>query len=264
MAPQPIETFHYGQGEVLAARRTSAAEPPPNAWKKLWDVSALSLALAPTAFTHKESRTGGKYDVREIETGRSGTCTATLRAINTHNLALLMWAEESIQGGGTVTDEPFPSDTAAGDIVMLDYLGIEDLEITDSAGSPVTIAPTHYDSSSLVYGTLPILTLPTSPAPTPPLLASFTHAGARQVGILATKKPEIALRYNGINLAEDGAPVVLDLWRMSTGALSELALINNGEEVAGMPFTGTLLADLTKPAGPLGYFGRIAYVGDGS
>lgn len=261
---QPIEKFHYGQGEVLAARRTSSAEPPANAWKKLWDVSALSLALATPSFTHKESRTGKKMDVREIETGRSGTVTANLRAMNTHNLALLMWAEETVQANGSVSNLALPAGTAAGDIVMFDYLGLSALVITDSAGSPVTIAPSHYDSSSLAYGTLPILSLPSSPAPTPPLQASFTHAGARQVGVLVSQKPEISLRYNGINLAEGGEPVVLDLWRMSTAALSELALINNGEEVTGMPFTGTLLADMTKPSGPLGYFGRIAYVGDGA
>ncbi|MNC84108.1 hypothetical protein D3C75_1384530 [compost metagenome] len=61
-----------------------------------------------------------------------------------------------------------------------------------------------------------------------------------------------------MNLAEGGAPVVMELYKLAPGLLSELALITEGTEVAGLPVTFAALLDTSKPAsGDLGQFGRI-------
>lgn len=258
---QSVERFHYGQGEVLAARWDGDTPPGANAWMKLWDVGALSLALTRESFTHKESRTGKKMEVREIANGESGTLSATINAINTWNLALLLSSTPQDVAGASVSGIELPTGVAVGDVILTDHIGISNLVVTDSAGTPATIADTHFDVAE-GYGKIEVKSLPTSPAPTQPLKLAYTYAAARAVGILAESNPaKIMLRYNGINLAENGAPVVVDLWKLSVGVLSELALINNDTSVASMPFTAKLLADLTREETELGYFGQIRYLG---
>lgn len=261
---QAIERFHYGQGEVLAARWDGDTPPARNDWMKLWDVGALSVSLTRDSFTHKESRSGKKLEVREIPTGESCEIKATINAINTYNLALLLSSTPQDIAGGSVSGIALPTGVAVGDVIITDHVGISSLVVTDSAGTPATIPNSNFTISE-GYGQIEVNSLPTSPAPTQPLMLAYTYAAARAVGILAdTGAVKIALRYNGINLAENGAPQVVDLWKLSAGVLSELALINNDSSVANMPFTAKALADMSRPASNLGYFGQFRYLGSDS
>lgn len=71
----------------------------------------------------------------------------------------------------------------------------------------------------------------------------------------------MALRYRGINLAEDGAPIILELYKLAPGLLQTLSMIAEGTEVAGMPVSFSSLLDSHKPAnGSLGQFGRLIQV----
>ncbi|MBN0934258.1 hypothetical protein K4K17_01100, partial [Pseudomonas aeruginosa] len=81
-------------------------------------------------------------------------------------------------------------------------------------------------------------------------------------GMFTAPQPTIALRYKGINLAEGGAPVIVELFKVATDPLQELALISDGNTVAGMQISGGILLDTSKPdTGDLGRFGRIIQLG---
>ncbi|MEX6732513.1 hypothetical protein AB2C47_32530 [Pseudomonas aeruginosa] len=75
-------------------------------------------------------------------------------------------------------------------------------------------------------------------------------------------QPTIALRYKGINLAEGGGRSSSSCSRFATDPLQELALISDGNTVAGMQISGGILLDTSKPdTGDLGRFGRIIQLG---
>lgn len=258
---QNVEKFHYGQGEVQVARWNGNTPPGPNDWIKLWDVGALSLALTRESLTHKESRTGSKLEVREWANGQTCAVNATINAVNTHNLGLVLSSTPQDIAGGSISGKALPTGVEVGDLIILDHVGVSALVVTDSAGAPVTIANSNFEIAG-GYGQFEVKSLPSGPAPTQPLNLAYTYAAARAVGILAdTNSAKVALRYNGINLAENGEPVVVDLWKLSLGVLSEFALINNDAAVSGMPFTAKVLADMSRPQTALGYFGQIRYVG---
>lgn len=258
---QAIEEFLYGQGEVLAAFWDGTTPPAANGWFKLWDVGALSVKLTRDSFTHKESRTGSKLEVREIQNGVSGTVDATINAINTRNLALMLNSDAQDVATGTVSGYALPAGVAAGDVILVDHVGISALVVHDSAGTPVLVSADHFSVAG-GYGQIEVLSLPSGPAPTQPLTLAYSYAAARAVGMLANKLPPvIALRYNGINLAENGAPVIVDLWKLSVTVLSELALINNDTQVSNMPFSAKMLADFSRTETDLGYFGQIRMLG---
>jgi hypothetical protein len=64
---------------------------------------------------------------------------------------------------GTVTGEVFPATVAVGDVIKLDKpYNVSDLVITDSAGSPVTLDPEHYDAF-LEHGSIELLSCPAAP-----------------------------------------------------------------------------------------------------
>lgn len=250
------DQYHYGQGRLLLA--IIAANGTTGPWRWVGDVSALSGAFAEETVSARESWSGSKSKVREFNISKDMTWSATLHSLVSENLALFTDGTATEIAAGTVTGEVLPSGLVAGDIVALQNIGISDLVITDSAGTPVTLDPQHYTLAANT-GSIEIVSLPTSPAPTQPFKAAYTHAAASQVAFLkAAARPNVALRYEGINLAENGAAVVVELYKLSPSLLQELSLIADGTDVLGMPVSFSSLRDTRQSAtGAFGQFGRI-------
>jgi len=250
------ETYYYGQGKVKLAIINDDGSFEP--WRWVMDVSALAGALKEDTVSHRESYGGKKGKVREFGISPDMTLSATLHSLNSDNLALFTQGTATSTAAGTVTGETLADGLVVGDTVNLAQINVSDLVITDSAGTPVTLDPANYNLEAL-YGSLEILSLPDSPAPTQPFKAAYSYGASEQVSFLSkTKRPNVALRYEGVNLAEGGAPVVMELYKLSPGLLNELALITSGNDVAGMQVSLSALLDTSKSAsGALGQYGRI-------
>lgn len=250
------ETYYYGNGKVKLA--TIAADGSVGPWRWAYDVSALSVALAVDKVEHKESYSGQKALVRSFPVGKTATLNATLHSLNADNLALTLFGTPTSTAAGSVTGEALP-EVVAGDVVSLAHPGVSNLAITDSAGTPATLDPANYSVDA--WGNVTFSDLPSTPALTQPFKAAYSHAATEEVSIFSAPQPTVALRYEGVNLAEGGAPVLVELYKIATDPLKELALISSGTEVAGMQITGGVLLDSSKPAnGSLGQFGRIVQV----
>ncbi|MGA0610567.1 hypothetical protein [Caldimonas sp. KR1-144] len=247
-----IESYYYGQGKVFT--RKSGGK-----WRWWGDVSTLTLAAAVEKVEHRESYSGKKSLVRSFPNSTTMTLAATLHQIDTEALAEQLYGAASEIAAGTVTGEVL-GNVAVGDIIKLAHGGIEDLVITDSLGSPATIADTHYEEDPR-FGSIEFLSLPSGPAPTMPLKAAYGYAGGKQVNFMTQPAPVMEFRYEGINLAEGNAPVIVELYKLQTDPLQELALITDGNDVAGMQISASILLDSSKPAlGDLGQFGRFRQV----
>lgn len=250
------DTYFYGQGKVFLAPIIAGIL---GAWRWIGDVSSLKLSLDLEKVEVKESYSGQKGLARSFPTGKTSTLTAILHSLVPENLALTLFGKSLTTPGGTVTGEVLPNNMKAGDVIMLARQGVSNVVITDSAGGPATLDPKHYNVSQ--HGTFELLSLP-APPPTQPFKAAYSYAETKAVGMFTAPQPLVALRYDGINLAENGAPVVFELYRMATDPLKELAFITDGNTVAGMEVVGGVLIDPTKPAnGDMGQFGRIIQVG---
>jgi len=250
------DTYYYGQGKVEAAPIVGGVIGD---YRFLGDVSALSVALAVEKVEHKESYSGQKALVRSFPIGKTATLNMTLRSIETENLAMVLYGKAINTPAGTVTGEDLGT-IAVGDTVKLAQIGVKNLVITDSAGTPNTIDPSHYQLlDNGHFGEIVFNSLPTSPAPVMPLKAAYEHAPKKAVGMFTAPQPTVAIRYKGLNLAEGNAPVLIELYKVATDPLAELPLISDGTEVAGLSITGGILLDSSKPAsGELGQFGAIS------
>lgn len=250
------EKYYFGQGKLWIAEILAGGALGPWVW--LGDVSELSGQGSETPVQHRESFSGTNALVREFSRELGMAWSATLHQLDVDNVGRFTRSKMSETIGGTVTGEELPSPVADGDLIALDNMNVSDLVLTDSlTPTPATLElGVHYDYD--VFGDIEILTLPTSPAPTEPLLAAYSHGATKQAALLAGSRKNYALKYKGINLAENEAPILVELYKVSAGLLQQLALITSGNQLAGSPVTFTTLLDTSKPAsGDLGQFGRF-------
>lgn len=248
------ETYLYGQGRIsVAVRDPTTGAPGPFRW--IGDVSALSVKLAVTKVQHSESFSGQRALVRSFPTAKSATVDMTLDQIDPANLALVLYGNAQTVATGTVTAETLPGTLAVGDSVFLANPGVSDVVITDSTGTPLTlVAGTDYNVNP-GSGRVDILNLG---AYVQPFKANYSYSGRESVGMFTSGQPSLALKYEGINLAENNAPVLVDLYNVAPDPLAQLDLISTGNDVAGMQITAGILLDSTKAAnGALGQFGAI-------
>lgn len=252
-----VETYYYGQGRLYSR----VVGVPGAAWRWWGDVSALTFGGTDETVVHKESYSGYKSSVRRFSIGGERTLSGTLHQIDADALAELLRGTVTTISGATISGEALPNPIAPGDVLRVaNPYNISDVAITDSAGSPVTIDASHYVVDA-PHGVIEFISLPSAPAPTQPLKVAYKHAGARQVSFFTAVPHYLELRYEGYNLAENNVPVIVEFYKVSTGVLQELALITNGNEVAGMDFEAEALLDGSKPAGgTLGQFGRYLQV----
>ncbi|MGY8830716.1 MAG: phage tail tube protein [Pseudomonadales bacterium] len=249
------DKYFYGQGKVELAEILSGGTLGPFIW--VGDVSELSGTMSQAAITHRESFSGKKAKVREFFTELGIDWSATLHKIDADNIAKFSLGTLTSQVAGTVSAEAFPAGLVGGDVIQLAKTNVTSLVLTDSATpTPATLVRgTHYEYD--VFGDVELLTLPTSPAPTQPFKAAYSHGATRQAALLNGTRKNYVMRYKGINLAENDKPVLLEVYKVSPGLLQTLAMITSGNQLAGAPVTFTSLLDTSKPAnGALGQYGR--------
>lgn len=243
------ETYYYGQGRVYLAKRD--ANGKPKAWRWIGDVSALSLALTVENLSHRESYSGGRSVVRRIVTSKDGSVSSTWHEHSPQNLAQVLYGEHTVIPAGTVTGESLGSDIAVGDRLTLAQQRVSDVVIG------TLVAGTDYEVDA-TYGAIEFLT-----AQTGPVTANYKYEGGVNTTLFSAQPENLALRYEGINLAEGGAAVVVELYKLAFDPVSALALINNDTSLAGLETTAGMLFDTARPDDPLlGRFGRIINVAE--
>lgn len=256
------ERYYFGQGRLYSRDSAMAGR---KGWVWWGDVSALTFEPSLETVRHRESYSGNRATTRKFDFLSDCTIKGTLHQIDAAGLARLLNGTVTEIAGGAVVSEDLGT-VVVGDVIRLDHPGISDLIVKDSATpTPATIydaaTPNGTFDVSTDFGGLECLSLPTAPAPTPPLLASYTYVPVRQLAFLNKIPDTLQLKYEGINLAEGGAPVIVEFYRVSTALLQTLSLITSGTDVAGTDFSLEALLDSSKPAsGDLGQFGRLLEV----
>ncbi|MFB5082477.1 hypothetical protein [Raoultella sp. C349492] len=243
------ETYYYGQGKVFLARRNAQGQALAMRW--IGDVDALEVALTSESFTHKESYSTQRAPVRRISTSKDGTVTSTWYSYSPENLAVLLYGEQVVIAAGTITGETLPAGIAAGDRFALAHQNISAVEI---AG---LIAGTDYTVDAK-FGAIEFLTAPANQ----PLSVNYTHASSINTSMFTSTPVDLFLRYEGINLAENGAPVVVELYKVQFDPVAALSLINTDTSLPGLETTAAVLLDTERAEdAQFGRYGQVIHVG---
>jgi|SRR5882724_1060583 len=260
-----MSTYLSGQGLVYQAQRDAAGNFLD--FKALGNVPQFELQLAVTTVEHKESTSGFRVVDLRLVTEKKAELTMNVQEFLATNYALLMHGNVNSLGAGSVSSEQIGGGITTGFAIGQSYglknVDITSLILTDSAGSPVTLALGTDYTVNLRYG---LITLVNNwSAFTGPIKAAYTKTtGQKSVDILTTPPPQRWLRFLAVNTAAintDGSykRFVLDLYNVTFDPAAALALI--GDTVADGQLKGSALVDPFKSftaAG--GAIGQLIYI----
>lgn len=245
-----------GAGKVYLADRDGNGAPGAFDFRGCSD--ALNCALSVDTFEHIERCTGNNgVDYRGIKK-KSMSVTLELTEFTGKNMALA--ANGLIVPAGTlttVTDEELPT-VIVGQTVMLGGAapkdGIADLVITDSGSpSPATLTEGTDYVFDADFGTVQFLTA----TGTQPYVANYSHTNKPYVSIFTAPISNKWLRFNYLNVANDNAKGVVDLYNTRFDPAANIEFIN--DEIQKLSLVGSVLIDPDKlDSGPLGQFGRVS------
>lgn len=219
-------------GQVYARPYGSLAAPMPIG-------NVLELALEHKEKVIKQddmSRLGGgtHAEVRRIE---EVTVKMKLADINVVNLARASMGTVLAVAMGTVADEAHVA--TLGGLLRLEH--IQPTTVVLKKGATVVAAEGNYEVRPEGIYILPTATGLTN---ADVITVSYSYGEYAAIEALTTKAVELELTFGGLNEADGGKPVLVEIWRASQGVTKSLALIQ--DKFGALDVEGTVLLDATK------------------
>ncbi len=241
------------QGKVFLGERLPSGKPGAMRWVN--DAALLTIKPSQSEEKQKESYSGLRQTAATISKDLEVSFDLTLTHGQAKNLALGLYGEVKTVAGGSVTGEEFPNPVAIGDIIALERGNISSLVVTDSAGTPATLAlDTDYGLDDPNYGRLSILGLA---AYTQPFKAAYDFAGNTDIVMFNQAAPVRYLIMDGLNTVDGSTDLLrLRMYRLKFNPVGQIDLIN--DSFGDLKLSGTALLDTTAALDPaLGGYGRL-------
>jgi len=244
--------YFFGKGKLFLAQRDVNGKPGVLYWPG--NVASLEVTLETDTLEHTESYSGQNLTDLRIITAKKASFNARVESFDIDALALGMYGNKVTVAGASVTNEALPSGLLAGDEIALANGKVSSLVIKDSAGSSATLVEdTDYSIEDADTGRIKILGLGSY---TQPFKADYSYGARKDLGMFLNAAPERWLRYEGINLADNGKKVVVEFYKALIDPMSNLPLISDNA-VGGYDLKGSVLVDDKQSAtSPLGQFAR--------
>lgn len=248
--------YFSGQGKVLVASRDASGNA--DVMRYLGDVSGLDISLNTTVKEHVEHSSGQHLVDDRLITQKKAACKITLDDWQQKNVALALFGADTTIAAGTVTAEALPAAVTLDDYVRLQYPKVSSVVVNDSAGTPATLVEgVDYEIESADHGTLHFIG--DLAAYTAPFTVDYAYAGGVNINMFTQPQPELWIRFEGLNVANGSAPVLVELYKVQVDPASALKLIS--EDYDTFELNGDVLYDALKiNDATLGQFGRIVQI----
>lgn len=236
-----VDHYFSGQGVVLLAER-DPANGKPKGFVAVGNVSALSLSVATSVLEHKESHTGQRGTDLRLTTETKCSLSMTMENFIAENLARVSRGETTKVATGSVTAEPIK--LYLGKVVALAHIKVSAVVVNN--GVTPLVAGTDYEVNEAA-GSIKFAATIASLADGADLTVAYTYADQYKVDALTQGAKELYMRFEGLNTAEENAPVVVEVFKFSTDPFQELALI--ADAVQSFVLEGSVLADGFRTTG---------------
>lgn len=249
--------YFSGQGRVYLAKRDANGNPLNLRW--VGNVPDLKITLNVETIEHKESYSGQRLVDLQLVKGVSGEFSCTLEDLSVENLEIALYGTTTSVTAGNVTGEQLATGVSAGDTRLLANQFVSSVVVRDSSATPKTLPAAQYTVLAN-QGAIVFNDVSTGGPYVQPFKVDYAYGAAKRTAMFKSARPELWLRFDGINTADDNKPVVVDLYRVAINPTRDLSLI--GEDLQKFELSGLVLADTLKPNnGPLGMFGRMILQG---
>lgn len=248
--------YFSGQGRILVAKLENNV---PGAFRFVGNVPSFSPSFETSKLEHKESYTGHRTTDKVITTENKANVSITLEDWNAKNLAIALRGSVGQIAAGTFATLTAISDALAteGDELALGHQNVTNVVLEDSAGVPATLVEgTDYtideDFGSITLGDVSSFTLPIN-------VVSYDFAALDSSPFFTEGSQEYAIRFEGVNTADNNAKVLVELYKVQFDPTQEIPLIS--DDLAQFVLEGNALLDPSKTADAVyGQFGRLTFL----
>jgi hypothetical protein len=255
-----MPSYLSGQAKVYEAVRNAAGDP--QSFRFMGNSPQFDLAGNINTVEHQESQSGQRLVDLRLITGKKLDLTLNVQEFLPENLALLLFGNLYTSVSGSVTGEQLgggATGITAGMSFALKNANITSLVITDSAGTPATLASGTDYSANLPYGLVTILNVGSY---TQPFKAAYSKAvGQKSVDMFTNQPANRWFRLIGVNTAQQNSDgsfkrFVVDLYNVQIDPGSSIPFISDA--IADMSVKASVLVDTTRSATAQG--GQIGLV----
>lgn len=207
------------------------------------NVSELRLGIDEEVIEQPDHTAPGGGMYAEVRRVNSVTVNMTMHDFNYGNLELATRGSANLQQAGTVSEEE--ATLRKGALLRLDHPAATDVVITDASSGSTT----YKDYEVRAEGIFVPLEGDLATADTGEgveVKVSYSYGAHTNIEALTSASKNWALTFGGLNEADGGAPVIVDLWKVSFGATDELSLIGN--ELGQISLEGQCLKDFSRTA----------------
>lgn len=149
---------------------------------------------------------------------------------------------------GATTSVTVANTAAPGDkVVFSGFAGADAALINGKAFTVVTASAAAVTIDLNTTGKTITIGTPLSFFDSGALTVDYSYAAQYKVDAMDKGIEELYMRFEGLNTADENAPVVVDVFKFTTDPLKELALIGDG--IGQFTLEGSVLADTTKTTG---------------
>jgi hypothetical protein len=169
---------------------------------------------------------------------------------NPVNFTRAIFGTAAVTAGAAVVDEPHTARLGG----LLRLAGLQPSAVTVKKGVDVIDAENYEVRPEGIF-------IPDGVAgivEADPLLVSYTHPEMVNMEALTSTAPELELTFGGLNEAESGKPVVVDIWRLASGITKTLALMQT--DFGKLSIEGEVLKDPTKSGVGVSPYYRVQMV----
>ena len=168
--------------------------------------SVLSTTPQRETSTIKESNSGQRLDIAELETSKGLQVGLTMHQFDRETLARAFFASSTLQESGTATEEALPT-VADGDFAFLKHPHASNVVISDSEGTPTTLtADQHYRVVDADQGIIQFLNVDSL---TQPFLVDYEHGGYGNIAAFTATNVRTGIVFTGRNQDGDKARVII-------------------------------------------------------
>ncbi len=248
MAYIATEQSYIGKGSVFIGLHDGS-----DALREIGNVSALTISASEEEKALKDFTSAGGGNANSVRRVDKVEVAMTLHDLSAKNLALASFGTTSAVTAATVTDEShanaragglirtaFPIDTAIAPVVKVGATThVADVDYKITPAGPIVLAGGAINDNDTV-------------------LVSYTKDAASVVQALINPAQNYRISFVGLNEAQSGKPVIVDMHKVKLGALASLPLI--GDDFAGLEIKGEALSDSAITGAGLSKFYAVTQV----
>ena len=235
------EYSFIGKGEVFLRIKGAAAPMRP-----IGNVTELNVSINEDEKSLANFLTAGGGKANSLRRVQDVQVSMAMSDFKSENVSLAVFGNAAEVVGASVTDEAVTG--YLGGLIRLANANPSNVVLTSSPAGTTYVLDTDYTVNSAGIYALPGATFADAAA----LLASYDYGTQQVVQALMNSAQDYELVFAGLNEAQSGKAVVVDIHRLKFGATSGLPLI--GDDFASLPLTCEALQDTSKGGGESGFF----------